>query len=154
VGHSDGASIALIHAGTFPEVAAAVVALAPHVFIEPVTIESIAAISRRFDRSDLPTRMGRYHADAVHTFRSWADAWLNPQFADWNIESIVAASRCPILAVQGTDDEYGTMRQAERIAAQRPETRVVALRDCGHSPHLDQPQRVLEAIGSFVADLN
>ncbi|HVL58817.1 MAG TPA: alpha/beta hydrolase [Burkholderiaceae bacterium] len=153
VGHSDGASIALIHAGSYPDVAAAVVALAPHVFVEPITIASIASISRRFAESDLPARMSRYHADPVQTFRGWADVWLDPQFAHWNIEAIVAASRCPILAVQGRDDEYGTMRQVERIAELRSGTRIVELADCGHSPHQDQPQRVLEAIGKFVADV-
>lgn len=150
VGHSDGASIALIHAGRFPGVAQAVVAMAPHLFVEPVCTAAIDAISRRFPESDLPQRLGRYHADPVRTFRGWADVWLSEPFSRWNIEADVAASRCPILAVQGTGDEYGTLRQVERIAELRPDTVLRVLEDCRHSPHLDRPDEVLAAIVDFI----
>jgi pimeloyl-ACP methyl ester carboxylesterase len=154
VGHSDGASIALIHAARFPGVARGVIAMAPHLFVEPLTLQSIADIAARFDGSDLPARMRRYHADPVATFRGWTDAWLDPRFADWNIEAEVSATRCPILALQGSKDEYGTMRQVRRIAELRPGTRVVELPDCRHSPHVDAPERVLDEARDFAAGLH
>jgi pimeloyl-ACP methyl ester carboxylesterase len=149
VGHSDGASIALLHAALDPTVAQAVVALAPHLFVEPVTIASIAALAARFDGSDLPRRLGRHHAHPVATFRSWAGVWLDPAFPGWNIEAEVAAIRCPILALQGSEDEYGTMSQVHRIAALQPSARIVEIPDCGHSPHVDATQRVLDEIRAF-----
>jgi pimeloyl-ACP methyl ester carboxylesterase len=154
VGHSDGASIALIHAARYPDVARGVVALAPHLFVEPRTLRSIADIAARFDGSDLPERMRRYHADPVRTFRGWTDVWLDPAFPGWNIEAEVAATRCPILALQGSDDEYGTMRQVRRIGELRPGARVVELACCRHSPHVDAPDRVLEEIRGFAAGLH
>lgn len=153
VGHSDGASIALIYAGTHPRRVEAVVALAPHLFVEPVTIESIARIAERYPGSDLPRRMARYHRDADATFGRWTQAWLDPAFRDWNIEAEVAKLRCPVLALQGTKDEYGTMLQVRRIAELAPRTRVVALDDCGHSPFVDQPQCVIAEVGEFLSSL-
>jgi pimeloyl-ACP methyl ester carboxylesterase len=153
VGHSDGASIALLHAAQHPGVATGVVVLAPHLFVEPLTIHSIAALAARFDTSDLPQRMQRYHADPVATFWSWADVWLDPDFPGWNIEVDVASIRCPILAMQGSNDEYGTMLQVHRIAQLQPSARVVEIPDCGHSPHVDATQRVLDEIRAFANGL-
>jgi pimeloyl-ACP methyl ester carboxylesterase len=154
VGHSDGASIALLHAAQHPGVARGVVALAPHLFVEPVTTASIAALAARFDGSDLPRRMARHHADPVATFRSWSGVWLDPAFPGWNIEAEVAAIRCPLLALQGTEDEYGTMGQVRRIAELVPDARVVELPGCGHSPHADATDRVLDVIRDFDATLH
>lgn len=157
VGHSDGASIALIHAGRVAKAGpgactiAGVVAMAPHLFVEPVCTEAIAAVSARFAASDLPARLGRHHRDPVRTFRGWADVWLSPAFQSFDIEPEVAAIGCPILAIQGEDDEYGTMRQIERIAQLRPETRLLRLARCRHSPHLDRPDEVVPAIAAFAA---
>lgn len=153
VGHSDGASIALIYASAHPRRVEAVVAMAPHLFVEPVTTESIASIAGRYPGSDLPRRMARYHRDADATFGRWTQAWLDPAFRDWNIEAEVAKLGCPVLALQGTRDEYGTMRQVRRIAELVPHTRVVALDDCGHSPFVDQPQRVIAEVGEFLSSL-
>lgn len=152
-GHSDGASIALIHAGAFPEVPRAVVALAPHLFVEPVCIESIAAITRDYAGPGLRERLARYHADVDGAFHGWSDVWLSGEFATWNIEDAVAASRCPILAIQGENDQYGTMRQIERIAELRPGTRLVKLPDCRHSPQFDRPDEVIAATGEFLRSL-
>jgi pimeloyl-ACP methyl ester carboxylesterase len=149
VGHSDGASIALIHAGRFPRAVAGVVAMAPHLFVEPVCLEAIAAIRARFPDSELPQRMARWHADAARTFYGWADVWLSAPFRDWNIEAEVAASRCPVLAIQGTDDEYGTLEQVRRIERLRPGTELLVLEGCRHSPHLDRPDAVLSAVAGF-----
>ncbi len=153
VGHSDGASIALIHAGRFPGAARAVVALAPHLFVEPVCVDSIAAITAEFGRSDLRERLARYHDDVDGAFRGWSDVWLSEQFAAWNIEAEVAASRCPILAIQGEQDQYGTMRQLERIAELRPDARLLKLPDCRHSPQFDRPDEVIAAVDAFLRDM-
>lgn len=152
VGHSDGASIALIHAGEFPQVAGAVVAMAPHLFVEPITVESIADARRRYDCGDLAARFARHHLDGRGTFARWTDAWLDPAFRDWNIEREVARIRVPVLAIQGTGDEYGSMRQIRRIAELGVRAKLLELAECGHSPHLDQPDAVLGAIAAFVAD--
>ena len=169
VGHSDGASIALIHAGRFAHAGTAarggpgagaaasgpaiagVVALAPHLFVEPVCIQAIAAVSAQFAGSDLAARLGRYHRDPVSAFRGWADVWRSPAFQAFDIEPEVAAIGCPILAIQGEDDAYGTMRQIDQIAALRPGTRLLKLAHCGHSPHLDRADEVTAAIAAFAA---
>lgn len=153
VGHSDGASIALIHAGEFPDRVEAVVALAPHLFVEPVTIASIAGLAARFPGSDLPRRMARYHRDPVATFEHWSRAWLDPAFRDWNIEAEVAKVRCPVLALQGLQDEYGTMLQVRRVAELSPRARWLGIEACGHSPHIDQPDRVLDEASGFLASI-
>lgn len=153
VGHSDGASIALIHAGTFPDVARAVIALAPHLFVEPICIDSIAAIAGEYGRTNLRDRLARHHEDVDGAFHGWADVWLSAGFASWNIEREVASSRCPILAAQGEDDQYGTMRQIERIAELRPGTRLLRLPGCRHSPQIDRPDQVVAAAAAFLDEL-
>lgn len=157
VGHSDGASIALIYAAyaaapadRLPIAPLAIIAMAPHLFVEPVTVESIAAIAARFEASDLPRRLGRYHDDPVRTFGHWTRAWLSPEFLTWNIEAQVAQIRCPVLAIQGHADEYGTMQQVRRIAELVSHSRVMEIDDCGHSPFVDQAQAVLDAIIEFL----
>ncbi len=152
IGHSDGASIALIHAGTFPQADAAVAVLAPHLFVEPVCVEAIADIARRFESPGLP-KLARYHADVEGAFRGWSEVWLSDAFASWTIEKEVAATRCPILAIQGEDDEYGTMRQLERISELRPDARLLKLPDCRHSPHRDRPHAVLDALAKFCREI-
>src|SRR5688572_5035807 len=99
VGHSDGASIALIHAGTYE--VRGVVAMAPHVFIEDICIESISRAAQQFETTDLAVRLGKYHKNPRKTFRLWADAWLDPAFRDWNIEEYLPRIKCPLLAIQG-----------------------------------------------------
>jgi pimeloyl-ACP methyl ester carboxylesterase len=150
VGHSDGASIALIYAGSGRPLRG-LVAMAPHVFVEDVSVRSIEAAKIAFETADLPARLARYHTDARRTFCGWSDIWLHPDFRRWNIERSLAAIRCPVLAIQGRDDEYGTMAQVERIAAQvGGPCEVLRLDDCRHSPHREQHERTLEAITGFV----
>lgn len=153
VGHSDGASIALIHAGRYPQAQAGVVAMAPHLFVEPICVDAISAVARGFAGSDLPARLGRYHRDAARTFHGWADVWLSQPFRAWNIEPEVASIECPVLAIQGEDDEYGTMRQIERIAELQPGARLARLGRCRHSPHLDRPDDVVAAIAGFAGGI-
>ena len=149
VGHSDGASIALIHAGTYPVRGVAV--LAPHVFVESSGLESIKTINDSFETSGLRERLGKYHRHARKTFHLWADAWLDPAFRQWNIEEYLPRIKCPLLAIQGEGDEYGTMAQLDAIASQAGgPCELLKLADCGHSPHKDQPEKVLEAVVDFV----
>jgi len=153
VGHSDGASIALIYAGS-GHAARGLVVLAPHVFVEDISLRSIETARRQFETTDLRERLGRYHRDPVKTFHLWNDVWLDPEFRRWNIESFLPGIRCPVLAIQGEADEYGTMAQVEAIHRQvGGPCELVKLADCGHSPHRDQPERTLAAIADFVARL-
>jgi pimeloyl-ACP methyl ester carboxylesterase len=150
IGHSDGASIALIYAGSGLPLQA-LVAMAPHVFVEDISIDSIAAARRAFETTDLPRRLSRHHVDASKTFYGWNDVWLAPEFRAWNIEGFLPAIRCPLLAIQGYDDEYGTMAQIDAIAHQAGgPVELLKLEQCAHSPHRDQPEIVAKAITEFV----
>lgn len=151
VGHSDGASIALIHAGAGHPVRG-VVAMAPHVFIEPICLSSIRKAAQTFESTDLPARLGRYHRDVRKTFYGWADVWRDPQFEGWDIRAdYLPGIRCPVLAIQGTGDEYGTMEQLEEIARRvKGPCELLKLPGCGHAPFRDQPEAVLKAIIRFV----
>ena len=149
-GHSDGASIALLHASRFP--VAGLIVVAPHIFVEDVSIASIAKARDAYAETDLRKRLARYHADPDSAFRGWNDVWLSPAFRDWNIESELATIRCPVLAVQGEDDEYGTLAQIRGIAAKLPGTELLVIPECGHSPHRDQPALLARAAARFILD--
>jgi len=150
IGHSDGASIALIHAGAGFQVKA-VVAMAPHVFIEPLCLGSIRKAAVSFETTDLKDRLGKYHRDARKTFYGWADVWLDPGFTTWDIrEDYLPKVECPVLAIQGEDDEYGTMAQLDDIKRRVKRCELLKLPNCGHSPFKDQPEKVLSAIQSFI----
>jgi pimeloyl-ACP methyl ester carboxylesterase len=153
VGHSDGASIALIYAGA-KNALRGLVALAPHVFVEDLSVKSIAEAKVAFETTDLPEKLGRHHVDPRKTFYRWNDIWLHPDFRRWNIESFLPAITCPVLAIQGYDDEYGTMAQLDAIAVQvGGPCEVVGLADCGHRVHRDQPEQALAAIARFVDEI-
>ena len=149
-GHSDGGSIALLYASRFPDALAGLVLMAPHIFVEDITVANIEIARRAYLETDLPARLGRYHDNADATFRSWSRIWLHPPFRQWNIEKELAAIRCPVLAIQGVDDEYGTLDQVRGIARQAPQTELLEVDDCGHSPHRDQPGRVIIAAVQFI----
>ena len=152
VGHSDGASIALIYAGTHPDKLRGLVALAPHVFVEDLSVRSIQEAKVAFETTDMPKKLARYHADARRTFYGWNDIWLDPDFRRWNIEAYLPPIRCPVLAVQGVDDEYGTMAQIETVAARvAGPCELVKIEACGHRLHRDQHDLTLAAIERFVA---
>ena len=151
LGHSDGASIALIHAGTVPRPLAATVVMAPHVLVEDISIESIEKARLAYLSTDLKARLGKYHDDPDSAFWGWNDIWLDPAFRAWNIEDCLPGIACPVLAIQGEDDEYGTMDQIERIARQCRDVELARLADCRHSPHRDQPRQVIATIADFVA---
>ncbi|HLX30613.1 MAG TPA: alpha/beta hydrolase [Casimicrobiaceae bacterium] len=151
LGHSDGGSIALIYAATFPERVAGVVALAPHIFVEDMSIESIAAARTTYLAGDLRDRLGRYHADVDSAFFGWNDVWLDPAFRGWSIEAMVAKVRCALLVVQGANDEYGTLAQVEGIRARARHAKIVVLANCGHSPQRDQPEALTRTVTDFIA---
>lgn len=152
VGHSDGASIATIYAGGVQDFRVRGLALiAPHFFVEDVSIASIAAAREAYARGDLRARLERYHGINVDVaFRGWNDAWLDPKFRDWRIDDALAHIRVPMLIVQGLDDEYGTQAQ---LALAEADTycpvETLLLDDCGHSPEVDQPEATLAAIAGF-----
>lgn len=126
--------------------------MAPHCFVEDISIRSIEAARLAFESTDLPVKLAKHHRDARRTFYGWNDIWLHPDFRSWNIEDCLQKIRCPILAIQGEDDEYGTMAQIEAVARQAiasPAVELLKLADCRHSPHRDQTLAVIEAIGRF-----
>jgi len=151
-GHSDGGSIALLYAAQFPERVAGVVAVAPHIFVEDESVRSIAATGALYRTTDLRARLARYHADPDSAFWGWHDVWLDPAFRSWNIEDRLPAIRCPVLAVQGEDDEYGTMAQVDDLARHVPQARVLKLSECGHSPHRDRPAALTAAVAEFIRE--
>jgi pimeloyl-ACP methyl ester carboxylesterase len=155
VGHSDGASIALIYTGGLSVATVrGVVAIAPHVFVEDRSVEAIAQARAAYLHGDLRDRLARHHADVDGAFWGWNDVWLSAEFRDWNIEEYLPGVACPVLVVQSADDEYGTLEQVERIEAgvSGPVTRLV-LASGGHSPHLTCRAVVTEAVAGFVASL-
>lgn len=156
VGHSDGASIALIYAGSRPaEGLRGVILEAPHVFTEPHGLASIAKMAEVYGSTDLRDRLARHHGANVDiAFRGWNDVWLHPDFRTWNIEEYLPAIKVPILILQGEDDEYGTWRQVEAIERQSGgSVEAIALAGCGHSPHREQPERTLQAMAEYVGRL-
>jgi pimeloyl-ACP methyl ester carboxylesterase len=154
VGHSDGASIALIHAAAAGRPVKGLVCLAPHVLVEPVCVQSIAKIRQSYLDTDLRQRLAKYHARVDDAFLGWADIWLAPEFLAWSIEDLTARVDQPLLLIQGRDDEYGTLAQLDRIEALvKGPTRRLVLADCGHSPHRDQEPAVIDAIVAFVNGL-
>lgn len=153
VGHSDGGSIALIHAAHAARLGrsvAGVVAMAPHVMVEDISISSIAAAREAYLHGALRARLLPYHRDVDSAFWGWNRIWLDPAFRAWNIEACLPDIACPVLAIQGEDDEYGTMAQIDRVAALAPDVERLKLRDCRHSPHRDQPTAVILAIQRFI----
>jgi len=148
VGHSDGASIALIHAAYHPVTGLALIA--PHAFVEDVTVEEIARTRDLFAAGGLRERMARHHDDPDAAFHGWSDVWLDPAFREWNIESDAQGVTAPTLLIQGSADAYGTLDQIDRIRAriQGPVERLV-VEGAGHSPQFEAPEEVLRAIAAF-----
>ena len=186
-GHSDGASIGIVYAGAHPRSVRGLVLEAPHVFVEPVCIESISRVAKQFcsaesaatpvldPQASLPTprmddttlqkndtyedemagmrhRLARHHgANTDSMFQTWAEVWLNPEFQHWNIEEYLSPIEAPLLVIQGKEDEYGTLKQVDAVVTQaRGPAESLLLADCGHSPHRDQPDRVMSSTRRFV----
>jgi pimeloyl-ACP methyl ester carboxylesterase len=156
VGHSDGASIALIYAGSGKaDKLRGLILEAPHVFTEPSGLASIARMAETYRESDLPERLARHHGpNTENAFRGWNDVWLHPEFRDWNIEEFLPSIKVPMLVLQGEEDEYGTWRQVEAIERQASgPVEAVAIPSCGHAPHREHPERTLRAMASFILKL-
>ena len=155
IGHSDGASLALIYAGANSTDVRGLVLEAPHVFVEDITLAGIERAGQLYKSTDLPQRLARFHGDqADAVFQNWYDTWLAPDFRLWNIEASLPTIHCPLLIIKGEDDEYGTIKQVDAIRAQVSGTVAVRmLPDCGHTPHRDQRKTTINAIIRFVQDL-
>jgi pimeloyl-ACP methyl ester carboxylesterase len=164
VGHSDGGSIALLYGGSVAARRAgkgkdgpaplALITMAAHVFVEQLSVDSIAAAKVAYETTDLPKRLGRYHDHVDKMFWGWNNIWLHPDFFHWNIEEYLPTIACPVLAMQGEDDEYGTIKQVEAIRDQAGgPVNVALLPGCKHSPHRDQPALTLDIMTSFLNDV-
>jgi pimeloyl-ACP methyl ester carboxylesterase len=155
LGHSDGATIAAIYAGSVEDFRVrGLILMAPHFFTEPGGLASIAEAKVTYDKGELKARMAKYHRDPDNTFRGWNDSWLHADFKKWNVADVIDYLRIPILAIQGADDQYGTDAQIGEIehrAYSPVDVEIIA--DCKHSPFVDQPKKTLDAIGQFTARL-
>ena len=148
-GHSDGGSIALLYAARWPQHVGGTIVLAPHILVEDLSIRSIEQARTAYATTDLKARLARHHDDPDSAFRGWNDIWLHPPFRQWSIEAEIGTITGLVLAIQGLDDEYGTLEQIRGIARRVPQTRLLELPACGHSPHRDQPEAVIAAVGSL-----
>ena len=152
VGHSDGATIALLYASRHPVTAC--IAMAPHVLVEDIAVKAIASAAGAFLTPGFRDRLARHHADVDGAFWQWNDVWLSPAFQNFDIRHDCAIIAAPLLLIQGEGDEYGTLRQLDEIALAAPHARQLRLPGCGHSPQRDQPQKTLEAIAGFLSGLD
>jgi pimeloyl-ACP methyl ester carboxylesterase len=150
-GHSDGGSIALLFAAKYPKNTSATIVLAPHIFVEDISIHSIDKARIAYQTTALRSKLARFHDDVDSAFWGWNDIWLNPVFRHWNLTQAIKTITCPLLAIQGLDDEYGTLEQIRGIKRLLPATQLLELSDCGHSPHRDQPAALIEACVSFIS---
>ena len=158
VGHSDGGSIALVFAGSGLPQADRLLGLvleAPHVFVEDLSVASIAEAKVAYETGDLRARLARHHGDNVDgAFRGWNDAWLHPGFRSWNIEEYLPRVRVPSLVIQGRDDPYGTLAQVDAVErGSGARVSRLVLEGCGHAPHRDRPDVVRRAIAAFLSPL-
>nr|UOZ96711.1 2-succinyl-6-hydroxy-2,4-cyclohexadiene-1-carboxylate synthase [Cupriavidus sp.] len=150
-GHSDGGSISLLYAARHSKLLAGIVVAAPHIMVEDITVENIQKAREAYLATDLKQRLGRHHQQPDSAFWGWNDIWLDARFRAWSIESELDSITCPVLAIQGENDEYGTMAQIDGIAARVSHAQLHKIAQCGHSPHKDQPQEVISAVEKFLA---
>ena len=147
LGHSDGGSIALLYASRHRT--AGVMVMAPHIRVEEVSVQSIAKAKAAYENTDLRERLSRYHSDVDSAFWGWNRIWLAPEFRNWSIETELSTLTCPVLAIQGIQDEYGTLAQIRDIQRHVAHTQLLELADRGHAPHRDQPQTLTQACLTF-----
>lgn len=155
VGHSDGATIAAIYAGTVIDFRVrGLVLIAPHFFTEPDALEEIAKSKVSYENGDLRQRMAKYHRDPDVAFYGWNNSWLNPDFVDWDVTEVIDYIRVPVLAVQGRDDQYGTLAQIDELKSRcYAPVDVLIVGNCGHAPHLEHTDQVVEEISEFCSRL-
>ncbi|WP_229459419.1 alpha/beta fold hydrolase [Massilia cavernae] len=150
-GHSDGATIALLYAAAFPERAGPVVVLAPHVFVEQVARERIARLQVTWDDGRMAAHLARLHDDPAGVFNGWSRCWLSPAFSGWNVAGAIESIASPLLAVQGRQDQYGTLDQLYEIQRRVPHAELMVLEDCRHVPYEEHPEAVIAAVSGFLA---
>jgi pimeloyl-ACP methyl ester carboxylesterase len=155
LGHSDGASIAAIYAGSVQDFRIRGLCLiSPHFFTEPMGLAAIAETKALFERGDLRSGLAKHHADVNGVFQGWSGVWLDPAFKSWSIEDAIAYIRVPVLAIQGVDDQYGTLAQIEALVnGSYAPVDVEIFENCKHSPHIEQPDRTLAVVSDFLARL-
>jgi pimeloyl-ACP methyl ester carboxylesterase len=156
VGHSDGASIALVYAGEIGRAVRGVVAMAPHVIVEDVTVRAIAALREAYEdpATEVRARLAKHHADVDGTFLGWSGAWLDPEFRKWDLRGALPGVKVPVRVIQGENDEYGTVAQVDAVCSGvGPKAERVLLPRCGHVPQRDRPDETLAAIADFVGRL-
>ncbi|WP_137701501.1 alpha/beta fold hydrolase [Marimonas lutisalis] len=155
LGHSDGATIAAIHAGSVEDFRVrGLVLMAPHFFTEEIGLAEIEKARDAYETTDLREKMAKYHKDPDNAFRGWNDSWLAPGFRTWNVADVIDYLRVPVLAIQGEGDQYGTLAQIDEIATRAyAPVETLILSDCRHSPQFDQPEKVLTAISDFTTRL-
>jgi pimeloyl-ACP methyl ester carboxylesterase len=155
-GHSDGATIALMFAAAFPEACAGVISVAAHVMLEELSFESIARARQRFIEGPLREALARQHGAHVDdTLFGWADTWLRPRVRAWDMRASLGAITCPVLVIQGRDDEFGTLAQVDAIAqGVGGPVETLVLDHCGHVPHREKRREVLEAVTRFIRHLS
>jgi pimeloyl-ACP methyl ester carboxylesterase len=149
-GHSDGGSIALLYAARWPQHLSGAIVMAPHIVVEDLSITSIEKAREAYQSTDLKARLARHHDDPDSAFRGWNDIWLHPPFRQWTIRGEIGSITCPLLALQGVDDEYGTLEQIRGIARRVPQARLAEIPGCGHSPHRDQPEAVIRVVREWL----
>jgi pimeloyl-ACP methyl ester carboxylesterase len=150
-GHSDGATIALQYAAAYPQQVGALIVVAPHVFAEEIARERIARLRATWGDGRLADRLALRHDDPSGVFKGWSRAWLSPAFRHWDISADLERIACPVLVVQGAQDQFGTLAQPERIKQRVPHAELLILDHCRHVPHEEQPQAVLDGVLSFLA---
>lgn len=155
LGHSDGATIAAIYGGRVPDSRlCGLILMAPHFFTEPMGLAEIAKTREVYETTDMRRKMAKYHRDPDNAFRGWNDTWLHPDFEAWNVAGVIDDLRVPVLAIQGRDDQYGTLAQIDEIERRIPAPLEISIiDDCRHSPQLEQPDKTLAAIAEFTARL-
>jgi pimeloyl-ACP methyl ester carboxylesterase len=152
LGHSDGASIALLYCALAQSRlnVRGCVAIAPHVFVEPISLFNIEQTRQAYLNTDLKQKLGRHHLDPDSAFWGWNNAWLAPAFAQWRIDQLLSSVACPVLLIQGQQDEYGTLKQLTAIEAVIPNTQRMVIENCGHWPHKNHAQTVTDRIARWL----
>jgi len=153
LGHSDGASIAITYAGKYHDRVSGLILMAPHVFVEDVTVKGVLDAGIAYDSTDLRQKLSRYHRDPDGVFLAWHAMWTDPKFRNWSIESYLPSICCPTLLIQGEKDEYGTVAQLQAIRSQVVKSELCVLAGCGHSPYREMPRTTLHRISQFMTGL-
>lgn len=150
IGHSDGGTIALLAAAGAVLPLAGIIVIAPHYYVEEICLAGIERARQAFETSNLREKMARYHRDPDSVFYGWQQVWSDPARRDWNIAAELERIACPILAIQGSDDEYATLEQIEGIKRRAPQTQLYVVEQCGHFPHLTHSEQTIERIAAFI----